>query len=292
MRTLSDRYINPFTDFGFKKIFGEEPNKDLLIDFLNQLLQEEQSPIIDLEYLQNEQLGRLEIDRGAIFDLYCRNERGERFIVELQKSKQKFFKDRTVYYSTFPIRDQARKGTWNFALQRVYMVAILDFVFDEDRNDPDKFQYIVKLSDIETNEVFYDQLSFVYLEMPKFQKSLGSLQGHFDKWLYALKNMPELAEVPADLQEEVFVKLFETAEIANFNDTEYSAYEGSLKHYRDTKNTVDTAREEGREEGHKEGRDAERHRVAVRLLRRGMSVDEVAEITALSPAEVERLGRD
>jgi predicted transposase/invertase (TIGR01784 family) len=103
MGEFVEKYINPFTDYGFKRLFGEEPNKELLLDFLNELLKEEQGEIIELTYLKNDKLGNSEEERKAIFDLYCENEKGEKFIVELQKTKQKFFKDRTVYYSTFPI---------------------------------------------------------------------------------------------------------------------------------------------------------------------------------------------
>ncbi len=77
------KYINPFTDFGFKKLFGEEANKDLLIDFLNALLAEKEH-IKDITYLKNEHLGRTESDRKAIFDLYCETESGDKFIVEMQ----------------------------------------------------------------------------------------------------------------------------------------------------------------------------------------------------------------
>ncbi len=97
--TITEKYINPFTDFGFKKLFGEEPNKNLLLDFLNELLKEEQGTITELTYLKNEHLGNTETNRKAIFDLYCTNERGEKFIVELQKTKQKFFKDRDLFFS-------------------------------------------------------------------------------------------------------------------------------------------------------------------------------------------------
>ena len=133
MTEFADKYVNPFTDYGFKKLFGEEPGKELLLDFLNELLREEQGQIVALTYLKNEHLGSGESDRRAIFDIYCENERGEKFIVELQKTKQNFFKDRTVYYATFPIQEQARRNEWNFELKAVYTVAILDFVFDEDK---------------------------------------------------------------------------------------------------------------------------------------------------------------
>ncbi len=154
----------------------------------------------------------------AVFDLYCENQHGEKFIVELQKTKQKFFKDRTVYYSTFPIREQARRGSdWTFELKAVYTVAILDFVFDEDKNEPSKFRYDVKLTDVETCQVFYEKLTFVYLEMPKFQKNLKDLATKFDKWMYVIRNLNKLDRVPDELREGIFEKLFEVAEIAKFS---------------------------------------------------------------------------
>lgn len=178
---IRERYLNPFTDFGFKKLFGEEPNKDLLLDFLNELLREQEGEIKNLTYLKNEHLGLGDADRRAIFDLYCENERGEKFIVELQKSKQNFFKDRTLYYATFPIREQAKQAEWSYELKSVYTIAILDFVFDEDKADKEKYRYDVKLTDIETCKIFYDKLTFIYLEMPKFQKDLDVLENRFEK---------------------------------------------------------------------------------------------------------------
>jgi predicted transposase/invertase (TIGR01784 family) len=155
METAKEKYINPFTGYGFKRLFGEESNKDLLLDFLNELLKNEQGQITGLTYLKSDRLGNSEEDRRAVFDLYCENERGEKFIVELQKTKLKFFKDRTVYYSTFPIQEQAeRDSDWNFDLKAVYTVAILDFVFDGDKAEKDKYRYDVKLTDIETCKVF------------------------------------------------------------------------------------------------------------------------------------------
>jgi predicted transposase/invertase (TIGR01784 family) len=171
MDGFTEKYINPFTDYGFKRLFGEEPNKDLLLDFLNELLKEQEGSITELTYLKNEHLGSSELDRKAIFDLYCQNEKGEKFIVELQKSKQNFFKDRSVYYASFPIREQAKRANWNYELKAVYAIAILDFVFEEDKPaPPDKYRYDVKLQDIETNKVFYDKLTFSYLAMPRFNK--------------------------------------------------------------------------------------------------------------------------
>ncbi len=250
---MKEKYVNPFTDFGFKKLFGEEPNKDLLIDFLNELLREEQGEIKSLTYLKGEHLSNTDLDRKAIFDLYCENERGEKFIVELQKSKQKFFKDRTLYYSTFPIQEQAERGEWNFELKAVYTIAILDFIFDEDKDEPSKYRYDVKLKDNQTNKVFYDKLTFIYLEMPKFNKTLDELETHFEKWMYVIRNLNRLERLPEKLRTRIFEKLFEVAEIAKFTPEQHLGYEDSLKYYRDLKNSLDTANELGREEGREEG---------------------------------------
>ena len=282
MTEFREKYINPFTDYGFKRLFGEELNKDLLLDFLNELLKEEQGEITELTYLKNENLSTTELNRKAIFDLYCTNERGEKFIVELQKTKQKFFKDRTVYYSTFPIREQAVVGSeWNFELKKVYTIAILDFVFDHDKSQPEKLRYDVKLSDIQTKKVFYDKLTFIYLEMPKFNKSAEELETRFDKWLYVLKNLHKLDRVPEKLKETIFMKLFETAEIAKFSQSEYQEYEDSLKYYRDIKNSLDTAKEEGKEEGKIE--------VARTGLEEGLTVEIIMKLTGLNKDEIEKL---
>ncbi len=277
MAEFAERYINPFTDYGFKKLFGEEPNKDLLLDFLNVLLQDEQGEIVDLTYLKSENLGTGELDRKAIFDLYCENERGEKFIVELQKTKQNFFKDRTIYYATFPIREQAKRADWNYELKAVYTIAILDFVFDEDKAEPGKFRYDVKLTDTETKAVFYDKLTFIYLEMPKFNKTVEELETRFDKWLYVIRNLNRLDKVPDKLRERIFEKLFETAEIARFTPDQIRSYEDSLKYYRDMKNSLDTARDEKAIE------------IAKNALIENLDINLIQRLTGLSKEQIERL---
>lgn len=285
MTGFAEKYINPFTDYGFKRLFGEEPNKDLLLDFLNELLIEEQGQIKNLTYLKTEQLGTTDIDRKAIFDLYCENEKGEKFIVELQKSKQNFFKDRTLYYSTFPIREQAKRADWDYELKAVYTIAILDFIFEADKNEPDKYRYDVKLTDIETKKVFYDKLTFIYLEMPKFNKTVDELETRFEKWLFVLRNLNRLDRIPDKLKERIFEKLFEIAEIARFTPEQMRSYEDSLKYYRDLKNSLDTAREEGLIEGIEKGVE----KVAKNALKMGKSVSEIIELTGLTKEQIEGL---
>lgn len=165
---MTAKYINLFTDFGFKKIFGEEASKPMLIDFLTSLLPE--SNIVDLTLKDKEKLGNHREERKAVYDIYCENSEGEKIIVELQKAKQNYFKDRTIYYSSFPIQEQAEKGDWNYELKSVFCVGILDFKFDEDKLSKGEVIHTVELKD-QNNQVFYDKLKFVYLEMPHFNKT-------------------------------------------------------------------------------------------------------------------------
>jgi len=247
---LQDKYISLLTDFGFKRVFGTEPNKDLLIDFLNTLLPPYHQ-IQDLSFKNNENLGTTPIDRKAIFDIYCQAKSGERFIVEIQKAKQNFFKDRSIYYATFPIQEQALKGEWDFELSPVYTVGILDFVFD-DHKDDDTIVHVVELKN-QHCEAFYEKLKFIYIELPKFTKSVNELETHRDKWLFLLRHLAELTDRPDLLQDSIFSQLFEVAEIANFSRVEQDGYQNSLKYYRDMNNVVNTSRQEGKEEGKKEG---------------------------------------
>lgn len=245
---MRETYVNPFTDFGFKRLFGEEPHKELLISLLNTLLPEKHQ-IHDLNYTKNEYQGFTALDRKAIFDLNCMSSSGERFIVELQKAKQNYFKDRSLYYSTFPIQEQAIKGDWDFKLAAVYTVGILDFVFGEDEQAHDKeVVHTVQLKN-QHQQVFYDKLTFIYITLPNFNKTLDELTTLQDKWFYVFRHLQELEDIPAVLQETVFLRLFETAKIARFTAVERQAYEDSLKYYRDFKNVTDTAKDEGVQEG-------------------------------------------
>ena len=249
MEQVEERYISLLTDFGFKRIFGSAPNKDLLICFLNSLFNGKQV-VKDVSYLNPEHVGDVYTDRKDIFDVYCEGENGEKFIVEMQNAYQTYFKDRSLFYSTFPIREQAPKGDdWDFKLNHVYTVALLNFSMNDDAFDKEKIRHHVQLCDTATHKVFYDKLEFIYVEIAKFDKKLDELQTLYEKWLYALKNLYKLSQRPKELCDKVFDRLFEEAEIAKFSPLEMREYEASKKAYRDIKNSVDTAKREGIAEG-------------------------------------------
>ena len=240
-------YISPLTDFGFKKLFGETKNKDLLISFLNSLLPDIHQ-ILDLQYTRNEHRDISPLDQGSIFNLNCVSVQGERFIVDLRKVKRAGFKDRSLYYSTFAIQEQqAARGDWNYQLSSVYSIGILDFVMDELETE---VLHHVQLKD-QHNRVFFDKLNFIYITLPRFSKHAHGLKTLQDKWLYALSHLPQLDEPAEGLHESVFGKLLEEAQLANFEPHERRAYEESLKGYRDLKNILDAAYQAGCEEGRK-----------------------------------------
>lgn len=278
---MKARYINPFTDFGFKKIFGEEASKPLLIDFLNALLPQA-NKIVDLTFKNTEQLGQTDLDRKAIYDIYCENQNGEKFIVELQKAKQNYFKERTIYYSTFPIREQAEKGEWNYNLKAVYCIGILDFTFGDYESEAEKSEVVhtIKLKN-QNGQTFYDKLTYIYLEMPNFKLAENNLKSRLDNWLFFIKHLEDFQDIPIIFSDNIFTQAFEKAELARFGQTDLDNYENSLKTYRDLKGVIDTAFEDGKLEGVL--------LVAKKLKNNGIATPIIIEATGLTKKEIDRL---
>jgi predicted transposase/invertase (TIGR01784 family) len=286
---MKAKYLNPFTDYGFKKIFGEEASKPLLIDFLNALLPQTDK-IIDLTFKNTEQLGQTDLDRKAIYDIYCENEKGQKFIVELQKAKQNYFKERTIYYSTFPIQEQAEKGEWNYNLEAVYCIGILDFTFDDYETEPEKSEVIhtIKLKN-QSGKTFYNKLTYIYLEMPNFKKTEADLKTRIEKWLYFIKHLEDFQSIPTIFDDAIFSKAFEKAEIAKYGAIELDHYENSLKTYRDLKGVIDTAFDEGKLEGKQEGILEGKLEIAKNAKQIGLKTEDIIKLTGLSKAIIEKL---
>ena len=301
------KYINPYTDFGFKKLFGEEANKDLLIDFLNALLPEYHQ-VKTLEFRNPEQLGDSAYDRRAVFDVFCDAENGDKFIVEMQKEDQEYFKDRSVFYSTHLIQGQGQKGKWNYKLKAVYFIGILDFVYDKNKPDPILIRE-VSLKD-QFGEEFYKKLQYIYIQMPVFHKTESELKTPKDKWLFFLKNLPSLEHIPSILNEDiVFQKAFHTAEVAAMPKNDRDRYQHELKQYWDYWSTFQTAEKkglaqgltkgiaqgltkgiaQGRAEGKAEGKTEEKIEIARNMKIEGFDSAMIAKVTGLTPDEIEQL---
>ena len=299
--TIHDKYIDPFTDFGFKHIFGKEENKHLLISFLNDLLDIEDK-IVDIEYRNLEKLGLNIIDRRAIFDVFCTDSKNNNFIVELQRSKQKYFKDRALYYTSFPIQEQSHRGDWDYELRKVFFVGILDFVMDEENED---YLSKVQLVNTKTKDVFYDKLTYYYLEMPKFKKQEEELSNHLEYWLYYLNNLVNTIEIPQKLKEDkVLIDAFKVAEFLALDKEGKFSYQQDLKRRLDYKVVMDFAKEEAEEKGLRIGMEKgmekgiekgikERNiEIAKNLLSQNIEIDIIILSTGLSLEEIEGLHQD
>ena len=244
-----EKYINPFTDYGFKKIFGSVENTDLLRSLINDIIGlKGEHRIKNITFKNGELLPDNPEDRKAIFDLYCEDEKGSFFIVELQKVYQEHFQSRALYYTTFPIQEQATRGVWNFELTPLYFIGLLNFEVHRFKNSPNPIHH-GKITDIHTQEIMYDELNMIYVEIPKFRKDQNELANHLEWWLYVIQNLHRMTEIPKELQGDIIEEAFERAEFVRLPKVEQDKYHQNLKVYRDLVNSLDTAHASGFQEG-------------------------------------------
>ena len=249
--------MNPFTDYGFKMIFGQEANKDILIFFLNELLKGERH-IVDLTFLDKEQPGDVSDDRSLIYDVFCKTDTGEFIIVEMQNREQEFFMNRTIYYMSRAVSTQGRKGVkWNFDISAVYGVFFMNFT-SAGGLDP-KLRTDVVLADRETGRMVSSKMRFIYLQLPYFKKNEDECENDFERMIYVLKKMEVLTRMPFEKRSFIFEKLAKIAEVRKLTKEEEFQYEKSLNAYRNTRTVYDTAVKkglrEGKEQGLKEGKE-------------------------------------
>ncbi|WP_299090014.1 Rpn family recombination-promoting nuclease/putative transposase [uncultured Bacteroides sp.] len=283
------RFINPFTDYGFKKIFGQEISKDLLIDFLNDLLKGERV-ITDLTFLNNEQLPEWEDARALIYDIHCTTDTGEKIIVEMQNKSQLYFKERALFYLSHAVAQQGQVGgEWQFNVKAVYGVFFMNFLL----NDHVKLRTDIILADRDTGELFTDKMRQTFIALPVFNKEEDECENDFERWIYTLKNMETLKRMPFKARKAVFEKLEEIADVASLNEEEQELYWKSVNAYRTHLCVIDAAKLEGRAEGREEGR-AEGSiekclSIARNLKQLGTSTDLISKATGLTPEEIASL---
>ena len=280
------KYINPFTDVGFKKIFGQEINKDLLIDFLNSLLKGERV-INKVTFLDKEQLGEFKDDRSLIYDVYCETDSGEKIIVEMQNKSQPYFKSRSIYYAAQSVARQGERGSlWSFDVKAVYCISFLNF---QQEGISEKFRTDIALMDMQTKQPFSDKIRLIYLQLPLFTKEVSECENQFERWIYVLKNMEKLNRYPFEIKDKVFKKLIETCDVASWTREERIKYDRALKHFRDTIAVMEGQKQEGIKEGEKKGREEERLAIARSLKNDGIPVNVIARNTGLSVEEISNL---
>ena len=280
------KYINPFTDVGFKRIFGQELSKPLLLDFLNSLFEGEKR-IVNLTFLDKEQPALFEEDRSLIYDIYCETDEGEKIIVEMQNKSQPYFKNRSIYYVSESIARQGERGSsWNYEIDSVYLVAFLNF---SPLDFKKQFRTDVVLAEKDTKEQFSDKLRMIYLQLPLFTKEADECENQVERWIYLLKNMETLNRLPWAAQSAVFKKLESIADVGGMTRAERLQYDEALKKYRDTISVFEGVRLEGRMEGNAEGRLEEKIAIARNLKSMGMSISDVSKATGLQEEEIKEL---
>lgn len=249
-------YIYPMADFGFKRIFGIESNKDLLMAFLNKTLSEDTGIITDLTYLQQEQIGNSQFEKDVIFDIYCTNQNGDHFIIEMQRSKQHFFTNRIISYVSRAISRSLRKGDFHYKIPTVYSVNLLDFQPDM-FPEKDKFFWRVMLKD-DGNRIFSKKILLFFFKLSNFAAQPNEKRTSFEndmvKWLYYLKNIQNMDE--QDLENEkdpIFRKLLEQCKYSNLDNMEQEEYKKSLLEYEGIKDAIACAREDAAKENFEQG---------------------------------------
>ncbi len=264
---------------GFKRIFGQEFSKPLLLDFLNNLLKGERE-ITDITFLDKEQPAVYDSDRSLIYDIYCETADNEHIIVEMQNREQPYFKKRSLYYTCEAISRQGVRGTkWRYGITAVYFIAFLNFRLDA---IGDKFRTDVVLADMKTKEQFSDDMRMIYLQLPYFVKDADDCENDFERWIYVLKNMEVLNRLPWVAQNSVFEHLAKIADISAMSKADRLKYDESIKKFRDTINVMEGSFEKGMAQGKVE----ERNGIAKAMLAKGMSVELISELTGMTVEEI------
>jgi predicted transposase/invertase (TIGR01784 family) len=263
----TEKYMNPFYDASFKRIFGQPENKMLLIDFLNNLLEGERH-IKDVTYLDKEQIPENKDLRVIIYDVFCVTDTGEQFIVEMQSHSQKHFIPRTVYYASCAIAKQRKKieekrekleaqlergrviGYDYYDVKAVYTIAFLDYT---DKSLDSRVRVDAAICDMANARPITGLMRFVYLQLPLFTKKQDECNTFFERWLYVLKNMDILDKLPNAYQCDAFYKLKEVTDLSKLDGKALAEYEAARRNYWDTQTMYYEKAEEGREEGRKEG---------------------------------------
>ena len=283
------KFINPFTDVGFKRIFGQELSKPQLLDFLNALLEGERR-ITDITFLDKEQAAMYDGDRSPIYDILCQTESGEKIIVEMQNREHPNFKERMLYYAAEALTRQGERGTeWAYDIKAVYLIAFTNFLIS---GYDGELRIDVRLK-TDDGRLFTDRLRMICLQMPCFEKQVDDCNSQFERWIYVLKNMETLNRMPWAAKNSVFQRLAEIAEVSAMTREERAKYDSALKRYRDTLNSLQGAEAKGLAEGMAKGiakgRAEGRADVARRMKQRGMTAEEIADITGLTAEEIQGL---
>jgi predicted transposase/invertase (TIGR01784 family) len=276
------RFLDPKNDWAFKRVFGTEQNKDVLVSFLNTIFEGVQDPIENVEFLPLHQDPAIAALRQSVVDVKCTDTKNRQFIVEMQCYNDPYFIKRACVYASRAYADQKSVGTPYSAIKPVIFLAILDnFNLIEGTQ---KYLSHNQILDTETHECHIKEFSFSFLELKKFDKNFEESQTVLEKWCYFLKNAPKTdPEELEEIQEHypLVSKAYTALDQFNYTEEEYEAYwryEMGAEAHADS---ITGARREGKLEGKRE--------VALSLLANNIPLETICQCTGLSPEEIKVL---
>jgi len=267
-------------DFTFKKAFASEQSTGLLLFLLNTFLAEKlKSPIKEVSIINNEQLGKTRFSRNAVFDVYCEDAAGARFIVEVQVDKQEYFISRTFYYLCMAISNLAKKcKNFDFNIPKLYSISFMDFELDFGKGCTEIVQHLSIRND-KHPEVSYDMLQMTFVILPRFNKTESECRTAMDKILFAFKNGHKLKKAPKSFKERELRDIFNIAEISNFTESELYRYEAVMRNEYDQRASLAYAKKEGVLQ------------TAKSMLKDGLELERVARITKLPKEQIFALNK-
>jgi predicted transposase/invertase (TIGR01784 family) len=288
---MASIFINPKTDFAFKKIFGSEQSHGILVSFLNGILYAGESVIEDLEILNPYQAPRIRGVKDTYLDVKAQLTTGQTVIIEMQVLNIEGFEKRILYNAAKAYSIQLSQGDQYKALNPVIALTITDFqMFSE--FDAVISRFVLKEKDYLVDYPVCD-LELVFVELPKFQKNLDQIDTLTEKWMYFLQHTRDLESIPPSMGDVPEIRqAFEVASQANLNREELDELEHQSIFIQDQRNAISLAAkqglEKGREEGREEGALSMQKTIALNLL---STLDNatIAQMTGLSLADVEAL---
>ena len=280
------RFLDPKTDFAFKKIFGSAESKPILIEFLNALVYDSQPIVQDLEILDPYQAPQLQGVKDTFLDVKAQLADGTMVLIEMQVLNPLDFNKRVLYNVAKAYSLQLQRGQGYSRLRPVIGLTITDFVLFPER---DRFLSHYQLLDREDGLPYGDDIELVFVELPKFAKSLGDLETLTDLWTFFLQQAGDLEDIPSPLDSSPNLdQAFHIAETVNLSLEEFDLLEKQAFKVEDGRNVVRRALLEGLQQGRTEG-EQQRSRDIARSLLGLLPPGTIAEKTGLTVAEVEAL---
>ncbi len=291
------KFVSLVSDAGFKAVFAYQPNKNLLIGFLNLLLPDGITVSDIVQYCDREQQKDTIQSKKGVLDLICKDEYGAQFIVEVQNEHYDDFFKRVVYYASGVYHIQLPSGGNYRELQPVYVVSILNHKLnheDERLWDSDHIVSHYEFMESRTKEFANQTISITFAELERFTKTLEECRSEQDFLFYWFINSPSMEEVPEVISERPFMKDMVTAcEYAAFSPEQKLKFEIDMINELDKEYAISQNYAKGKAEGLTEGEAKGRHErnleIAAAMKSKGIPVDDIADITGLSVSEVEKL---